>query len=53
MNVCIALATMYVVDVDSADVIAKGGDDCEDGNSGDPSSKGEKDSVVRLYFSLV
>ncbi len=37
---------MYVVDVDSADVIAKGGDDCEDGNSGDPSSKGEKDDAM-------
>ncbi len=53
MNVCIALATMYVVDVNSADIIAKGGDDHKDGNSGDPSLKGEKDSVVCLHFSLV
>jgi hypothetical protein len=43
---CIALETMYVVDVDSADVIAKGGDDREDGDSGNPLSKGEKEDAM-------
>ena len=45
-NMCIALETMYVVDVDSADVIANVGDDREDGDSGNPLSKGEKEDAM-------